>query len=118
MPSRTDDSRPVIGLTYDLRRDYEGQGFSSEELAELDSPETIDAIEGTLVELGNVVVRVGNRPAVSFTVAPPSGAPAEFVTLPITTPVDVLALWAACDASTDRHTTTAIEATRMVRSPA
>ncbi len=54
-------TRPLrIGITYDLRADYEGQGFSEEDLAELDRPDTIDAIEGALRELGHRPVKVGN----------------------------------------------------------
>jgi D-alanine-D-alanine ligase len=49
-----------IGLTYDLRTDYAGQGLSAEALAELDAPETIDALAGTLLELGHQVERIGN----------------------------------------------------------
>jgi hypothetical protein len=64
------------------------------------------------------VVRVGKRSAVSVTVAPPSGAPADVMTLPNTTDVDGLVLWAAYDTSTDRHTTTTIEAARMLSPPA
>ncbi len=50
----------TIGLTYDLRTDYAGQGLSAEELAEFDSEATIDALEGTLRELGHAVVRIGH----------------------------------------------------------
>jgi D-alanine-D-alanine ligase len=49
-----------VGLVYDLRIDYEKLGFSGEETAEFDSVETIDAITGTLEELGYNVDRVGN----------------------------------------------------------
>ena len=35
-----------IGITYDLREDYLAQGYSLEETAELDKPETIDGIAG------------------------------------------------------------------------
>lgn len=50
----------IIGLTYDLRRDYLLQGYGEEETAEFDKPETIDAIETTLRELGFVTERIGN----------------------------------------------------------
>ena len=41
-----------IGLTYDLRNDYLAEGYSEEETAEFDRPDTIEAIEAALVELG------------------------------------------------------------------
>lgn len=50
----------TVGITYDLKQDYQGQGFSEEELAELDKPETIDGIAGALAELGHRPVRIGN----------------------------------------------------------
>ena len=49
-----------IGLTYDLRHDYLQQGYSEEEAAEFDKPETIDAIEAALKELGFATERIGN----------------------------------------------------------
>ncbi len=49
-----------IGLTYDLRDDYRGMGFSEETLAEFDSPETIAAIEGALNGLGHETDRIGH----------------------------------------------------------
>lgn len=49
-----------IGLTYDLRQDYLRQGYSEEESAEFDKPETIDAIEAALKELGFATERIGN----------------------------------------------------------
>jgi D-alanine-D-alanine ligase len=49
-----------IGLVYDLRDDYRTLGFSEEAVAEFDSPETIDALAGTLAELGCAVDRVGH----------------------------------------------------------
>jgi D-alanine-D-alanine ligase len=48
-----------IGFTYDLREDYLREGFSEEEAAELDAPETIDAISSTLARLGHCVDRIG-----------------------------------------------------------
>ena len=38
----------LIGITYDLREDYLEMGFSEEETAELESIETIEAIEFVL----------------------------------------------------------------------
>lgn len=50
----------LIGLTYDMRADYAGRGLSEEALAEFDSPETIDAIEGALRTLGHQTDRIGH----------------------------------------------------------
>lgn len=49
----------LIGLTYDLRQDYLDAGFGEEETAEFDRPDTIDAIENTLRELGHETDRIG-----------------------------------------------------------
>jgi D-alanine-D-alanine ligase len=49
-----------IGLTYDLRSDYLAEGYTEEETAEFDFPDTIEAIEAALVHHGYVVKRVGN----------------------------------------------------------
>jgi D-alanine-D-alanine ligase len=49
-----------IGLTYDLRNDYLAEGYSAEETAEFDQPETIEAIEAALLELGYRTDRIGN----------------------------------------------------------
>ncbi|MDY0165809.1 MAG: D-alanine--D-alanine ligase [Thermoguttaceae bacterium] len=49
-----------IGLTYDLRKEYLAVGYSEEETAEFDRPDTIDAIEGTLQSLGHATDRIGN----------------------------------------------------------
>jgi D-alanine-D-alanine ligase len=49
-----------IGLTYDLRSDYLAEGYSEEETAEFDRPDTIDAIEAALLELGYQTDRIGN----------------------------------------------------------
>ncbi len=48
-----------IGITYDLRSDYLEEGFSEEETAEFDRPDTIDAIESALLQLGHQVDRIG-----------------------------------------------------------
>jgi D-alanine-D-alanine ligase len=48
-----------IGFTYDLRDDYLREGLNEEEAAELDVPETIDAIAATLASLGHAVDRIG-----------------------------------------------------------
>ena len=49
-----------IGLTYDLRQDYLAEGYSLEETAEFDRPDTVEAIEAALVELGYQPDRIGN----------------------------------------------------------
>ncbi|WP_051617222.1 D-alanine--D-alanine ligase family protein [Desulfonatronovibrio hydrogenovorans] len=49
-----------IGLTYDLRQDYLAAGFTMEQTAELDKPETIDGIENALTGLGFEVTRIGS----------------------------------------------------------
>lgn len=49
-----------VGLTYDLRADYLAAGYGDEETAEFDRPDTIDAIERTLIHLGHETCRIGN----------------------------------------------------------
>jgi len=49
-----------IGLTYDLRSEYLAEGYSLEETAEFDRPDTIDAIEGALRSLGHDTDRIGH----------------------------------------------------------
>ena len=53
----------LIGLTYDLRSDYLAEGFSLEETAEFDKPDTIEGIENSLRELGFRTERIGNAKA-------------------------------------------------------
>lgn len=48
-----------IGLTYNLKSYYIAQGFSAESVAEFDCEETIDALEGVLVQEGHQVERIG-----------------------------------------------------------
>ena len=50
----------LIGLTYDLRRDYLAAGFGDEETAEFDRPDTIDSIEDALRQLGHRTERIGH----------------------------------------------------------
>lgn len=52
--------KKTIGLTYDLRDDYLALGYSEEETAEFDQPQTIDAIEDVLLSLGFKTERIGN----------------------------------------------------------
>ncbi len=49
-----------IGITYDLKSDYLHQGYSEEEIAELDKEETIDSIELALQKLGYETDRIGH----------------------------------------------------------
>jgi D-alanine-D-alanine ligase len=49
-----------IGITYDLRADYLAEGYSEEETAEFDRPDTIDAIDGALRQLGHTTDRIGH----------------------------------------------------------
>lgn len=49
-----------IGLTYDLRQDYLDEGFSEEQTAEFDRPDTIVAIDQALVRMGHQTRRIGN----------------------------------------------------------
>jgi D-alanine-D-alanine ligase len=49
-----------VGITYDLRQDYLALGFGEEETAEFDRPETIDAIDQALQELGYRTDRIGH----------------------------------------------------------
>jgi D-alanine-D-alanine ligase len=49
-----------IGITYDLRSAYLAMGYSEDETAEFDRDDTIQAIEGTLRELGHETERIGH----------------------------------------------------------
>ncbi|MBF0319460.1 MAG: D-alanine--D-alanine ligase [Nitrospirae bacterium] len=50
----------TIGLTFDLRTQYEAMGLSKEETAEFDSEETIDCLERAIECAGYTVNRIGN----------------------------------------------------------
>ncbi|NUQ64974.1 MAG: D-alanine--D-alanine ligase [Pirellulales bacterium] len=50
----------LIGLTYDLRAEYLAAGYSEDETAEFDRPDTIDAIEKALRALGHSTDRIGH----------------------------------------------------------
>jgi len=54
-----------VGITYDLREEYLAAGYGEEETAELDRPETIEAIEGALRALGHAPDRIGNLSALA-----------------------------------------------------
>jgi D-alanine-D-alanine ligase len=49
-----------VGITYDLQSDYANENFSSEQLAELDKPETVNAIAEALAIQGFVVEKIGH----------------------------------------------------------
>ncbi len=49
-----------IGLTYDLRQDYLAEGYSEEETAEFDRPDTIESIESALKSLSHQTDRIGS----------------------------------------------------------
>ncbi len=49
-----------LGLTYDLRQEYLAAGFSDEETAEFDRPDTIEAIDEAVQFLGHETDRIGN----------------------------------------------------------
>jgi D-alanine-D-alanine ligase len=50
----------LIGLTYDLRSAYLAEGYGEEETAEFDRPDTIEAIEAALIQLGHRTDRIGH----------------------------------------------------------
>jgi D-alanine-D-alanine ligase len=50
----------IIGITFDLRGDYLAMGFSEEDAAEFDTPETIEGIENALRKLGHQTIRIGH----------------------------------------------------------
>jgi D-alanine-D-alanine ligase len=50
----------LIGLTYDLRQDYLAAGFTEDETAEFDRPDTVAAIESALAQLGHQTDRIGH----------------------------------------------------------
>jgi D-alanine-D-alanine ligase len=50
----------TIGLVYDLRKDYLAAGHSEAEVAEFDSEETLDHLDGTIRSLGYRTERIGN----------------------------------------------------------
>ncbi len=58
-----------IGLTFDLKERYLAEGYRPEEVAELDSIETIDAIDASLRTLGYLTERIGNVKDLVFALA-------------------------------------------------
>lgn len=53
----------TIGLVYDLRSDYLKEGYTLEQVAELDTEATIDALDSTLKALGYATDRIGHARA-------------------------------------------------------
>src|SRR5688500_17525397 len=49
-----------IGLTYDLRQDYLAAGFSDDETAEFDRPDTIEHLDNALRQLRHSTDRIGH----------------------------------------------------------
>jgi D-alanine-D-alanine ligase len=49
-----------VGLTYDLRPEYLAAGFSEDETAEFDRPETVTGLENALGALGHETDRIGH----------------------------------------------------------
>ncbi|MGP8154350.1 MAG: D-alanine--D-alanine ligase [Smithella sp.] len=54
-----------IGITYDLRDDYLKEGYSLEETAEFDLPDTIEAIEKVILDNGFQADRIGHIKALT-----------------------------------------------------
>jgi D-alanine-D-alanine ligase len=55
----------TIGITYDLRDDYLKEGYTHEETAEFDLPDTIEAIEKAIIDNGYFADRIGNIKALT-----------------------------------------------------
>jgi D-alanine-D-alanine ligase len=64
-PSTSSSRKLTIGLTYDLRDDYLREGYSLEETAEFDKPDTIAAIENVLLKNGHATDRIGHIQALT-----------------------------------------------------
>lgn len=64
-PSPSAAEKMTVGLTYDLREDYLREGYSLEETAEFDKPDTIDAIETVLLQNGFATERIGHVKALA-----------------------------------------------------
>jgi len=61
--------KPLVGLVYDLRSEYIAEGYSSEDVAEFDSDETIDALEKTIQQCGYRTERIGHGKSLSLKLA-------------------------------------------------
>ena len=56
----------TVGLTYDLRSDFLAEGCTPEDVAEFDSPGTIDALDHAIASLGYATDRIGRRSSRTF----------------------------------------------------
>lgn len=50
----------IVGITYDLKEDYLGEGYTAEEICEFDDLETIEALKYTLQNLGYKTDPIGH----------------------------------------------------------
>jgi len=64
-PAITTSAKLTVGLTYDLREDYLREGYSLEETAEFDKPDTIEAIEAVILQNGFAADRIGHVKALA-----------------------------------------------------
>jgi len=64
-PSTSASRKITVGLTYDLRDDYLREGYSLEETAEFDKPDTITAIENVILKNGYLTDRIGHVQALT-----------------------------------------------------
>jgi len=64
-PSTNILKKITVGLTYDLRDDYLREGYSLEETAEFDKPDTIEAIENVISKNGHATDRIGHIQALT-----------------------------------------------------
>ncbi|HLZ20231.1 MAG TPA: hypothetical protein VKO67_11480 [Smithellaceae bacterium] len=64
-PATSKSFKLTVGLTYDLREDYLREGYSLEETAEFDKPDTIEAIEAVILKNGFAVDRIGHVKALA-----------------------------------------------------
>ncbi len=53
-------NQKIIGLTYDLKKDYMVEGYTEEEAAEFDSEETIEGLEKAIHNCGYQTERIGH----------------------------------------------------------
>jgi len=64
-PTISTPGKITVGLTYDLRDDYLREGYSQEETAEFDKPDTIEAIEEVILKNGHLTDRIGHVQALT-----------------------------------------------------
>lgn len=64
-PSTSAPQTITVGLTYDLREDYLREGYSLQETAEFDKPDTIEAIEAVILKNGHAPDRIGHVKALT-----------------------------------------------------